>query len=94
MGQPTDEGIAGEDHRTRRCPMLGHSLSFSYCRTQDSEQPCRKIFDCWWEEFDIVAFVETNFGKDAISRITAPPRGKVLSLLELIERARKSGGGD
>ena len=84
MSDPPDS----HDGRTRRCPMLGHRLAFSYCRAPGTDLPCRKIFDCWWESFDVVAFVREHYGEEAISRITEPPKEKMLSLLELIERAR------
>jgi len=78
------------DHRSRRCPMLGHPVAFSYCRTPGSDRPCRKIFDCWWEAFDVEAFIRSCYGEDRIAEITAPPKGKMLSLVELIEQARKA----
>ena len=69
--------------------MLGHSLAFSYCRTPGSEKPCRKIFDCWWEDFDVEDFIRASYGESSIVEITAPPKERMLSLVELIEAARK-----
>lgn len=74
----------------RRCPMLGHPLEFSYCRAPGSDVPCRKIFDCWWETFDIEKFVVTWYGKEKIAEILAPPKDRILSLTELVEKAKKS----
>ena len=76
------------DRMARRCPMLGHRITFSYCRAPGADLPCRKIFDCWWESFDVLAFVGEHYGEAAIARITEPPQEKMLTLLELIERAR------
>ena len=84
--------LTDNDKRSRRCPMLGHSLQFSYCRAPGAEVPCRKIFDCWWEEFDVEAFIRDGYGDDMIARILAPPKDKILSLTELIERAMKGPG--
>jgi len=78
------------DAKTRRCPMLGHELSFSYCRQPGQEVPCRKIFDCWWERFDIVAFLQEHYDPETVAEIQKPRQPKVASLLEIIERARKS----
>ena len=82
--------ISQHDRRERRCPRLGHEVPFSYCRAPGSAEPCRKILDCWWEIFEVEAFVRTHYGDEAIARIAQPLPNKVLSLVELIERARKA----
>jgi hypothetical protein len=86
------ERIDSHDHRRRRCPMLGHGVTFSYCRAPGAETPCRKIFDCWWETFEVEAFIRSCYGEEKIAEITAPPKQKMLSLVELIEQARKEKG--
>ena len=58
--------ITEHDAKKRRCPMLGHEVAFSYCREPGSETPCRKIFDCWWETFDVSAFINDHY--DAMGR--------------------------
>ena len=83
------QGIERHDRRTRRCPMLGHVIEFAYCRAPGSETPCRKIFDCWWEEFDVVDFVRLNYGEEGMRRILEPPKQKVQSLADLIAQARR-----
>ena len=83
--------ITDNDSRVRRCPMLGHEVSFSYCRQPASDLPCRKVFDCWWETFDVEAFIRAHFSDQHISRITQPRQDKMVSLVELIEQARSAG---
>ncbi len=68
--------------------MLGHEVRFSYCRAPGEKLPCRRICDCWWESFDVVAFVAAHFGSEAIESIRAPRKDKLASLAELIEQAR------
>jgi hypothetical protein len=46
------------------------------------------MFDCWWEEIDIRAFVADNFSEEIQKTMVQPPKSKMLSLLELIEQAR------
>lgn len=87
------EDIACNDERERRCPMLGHILRFSYCRAPGSSLPCRKIFDCWWETFDIKAYMEAWYGEEKISQVLSPPKDRILSLTELVEKARKGREG-
>ena len=39
----------------RRCPRLGGEVAFGYCKVCGGEKtPCFKVFDCWWERFDVV----------------------------------------
>jgi hypothetical protein len=83
------EDIRQHDGRKRRCPMLGHEVPFSYCRAPGEKLPCRRICDCWWENFDVVAFVRAHFGPEALDRIRARHADKLFSLVELIDRAQK-----
>ncbi len=88
-----------EDHRTRRCPRLGHEVDFHYCRTQEGFTICPKILDCWWETFDVAAFLKQNLPPEQWEALQNPkPPDKVAGLLELIRRARetaaRSGGED
>ena len=78
--------------------MLGHVVAFSYCRSPGSAEPCRRILNCWWEEFDVEAFVRRHYGDEQIERFRRPRTDKVSTLMELIERAksaaRQDGGGE
>lgn len=85
MTEPVDT----HDHRCRRCPMLGHEVSFAYCRQGGSGQPCRRVFDCWWETFDVEAFMRAQFGEETLQRMRAPRQDKMVSLVELIQRAQQ-----
>jgi hypothetical protein len=80
------------DNRTRRCPMLGHDVQFSYCRQPAAKNPCRKVLDCWWEAFDIRAYVEANYDRASIEQLLSPPKPKAMSLLELIRQAQERAG--
>jgi hypothetical protein len=78
------------DHLEIRCPMLGHPLTFHYCRTTFNAIPCRKLLDCWHERIPVREFAEEFLDPMAIDVFTRPPKAKMASLLELIERARES----
>lgn len=75
----------------RRCPRLGGPVPFSYCKKSDEhQQPCFKIVDCWWETFDVVRYLKDNLPEDQFDRLMeARPKPKVASLVELIEKAQK-----
>ncbi|MCD6303919.1 MAG: hypothetical protein J7M21_03035 [Planctomycetes bacterium] len=89
-----DDPITAHDHRRRRCPMLGHEVAFAYCRSPGRELPCRRIADCWWEAFDVEGFLRAHYDEQQLREILAPPKPKMLSIVELIEKARKAAGGD
>jgi len=80
-----------KDSLERRCPRLGGPVSFGYCRTSgDNDTACWKVFDCWWERFDVVAHLKTCMPEDKFRMtINAKPKPKMLSLVELIEQAQK-----
>ena len=92
-GLAITEKIDQHDQHKRYCPMLGHELHFSYCRSPGSDLPCRKIFDCWFRIFDVEGFIRGHFSQDDIEKINAPRRDKSLTLLELIEKARNRVDG-
>ena len=76
------------DDYTARCAMLGHLVPFTYCKAPGSDFPCRKILDCWHERIDIAAFLNEILSPEEIESITAPPKPKVMQLLELVQKAK------
>lgn len=82
--------IDDHDKRTIRCRRLGHELTFGYCRRPGGELPCSKIFDCWFEIFDVEGFIRQHYPEDQIQQILAPPQPKMASLLDLIQQAQKN----
>lgn len=86
--------ITQYDKEKKRCPMLGHDIGFDYCRQPGQEIPCRKIFDCWYEKFDIVEFIKQEYGGKMVQKIQTPPKPKMQSLLDLIEQAKKANSKD
>ena len=73
--------------------MLGHEVTFSYCRRPARDLPCRKVLDCWWQAFDVEDFLRRHFSQEQLAGILAPPPPKVATLVELIEQARRRAGG-
>jgi hypothetical protein len=76
--------LTEHDSLSRRCPMLGHEVAFSYCRRPGQEIPCGGMFDCWWEAIDIRAFVADNYSEEVRNAMIQPPKPKMLSLIEII----------
>jgi hypothetical protein len=75
----------------RRCPRLGGPVAFDYCRhTAEKQTPCFKIFDCWWERFDVVGYLRQRLSKETFDRLknTRPP-DKTATLVDLIRQAQQ-----
>ncbi len=81
-----------------RCRRLGHEVAFGYCRQEARGKPCRLILDCWWEQFDVRAFLRSHLPEETTAQVegasvSAPP-SKVLSLLDTVQQARNRLGSD
>lgn len=83
--------ITDHDERSRRCPRLGHPVRFQYCRTQADQSLCPRILDCWWESFDVRAFLQGEGWTEELAALENPAVAtpKLASLTELIEKARE-----
>lgn len=70
---------------------MGNSVSFHYCMTCGEDTlPCFKLGDCWWEYFDVAAYLKSKLSKEQFDRfVSSKPKPKVASLLDLIEQAKK-----
>ncbi len=76
-----------------RCRRLGQEVTFGYCRQETRGKPCRLILDCWWERFDVRAFLQSHLSVAAMAEVeraaTSPPPPKVLSLVDMIQQAKE-----
>jgi hypothetical protein len=75
----------------RRCPRLGGPVTFGYCRHAESRRnPCFKVFDCWWDHFDVVAYFRQRLSPDDFNNLcNARPPEKTASLLDMIRQAQQ-----
>jgi hypothetical protein len=77
------------DNYTIRCPKLGHSISFSYCRSENMGIPCFKTLDCWFEHFPVERHLREILTEEEWDKaFMQAGKSKVLSILEQIERAK------
>ncbi len=73
-----------------RCPRLGHQIHFSYCRSENMGLPCFKSLDCWYAHFDIEKYLKKELTEEEWEKtFSGKVKPKMLSLLELIEQAKK-----
>ena len=81
----------------RRCPRLGGDVAFGYCKVcGEGQTPCFKVFDCWWERFDVVDHMKACLSAQAfydLSKHRAPPE-KVASLVDLIRQVQERASQD
>ncbi len=81
--------ITQYDEKEGYCKMLGHFLTFDYCRSVSNGLPCSKVLDCWFQDFPIQAFIDQNYTTEEQQKIFAPQKPKILSLSEILEQAQK-----
>ena len=87
------EGSPPDNSFNIRCPRLGHQINFTYCRSENSGQPCFKTLDCWYTYFDVQSFLEDKLSKEDFKKaFVNKSQPKVLSLLDLIEKAKAKKG--
>ncbi len=84
--------IQEHDDKLMHCRMLGHEVPFKYCRTGATGQPCRKIFDCWFQTFNVEAFMREHYTAEAIEAVLTPPKPKITALVDLIRQTQKPAG--
>ncbi len=85
---PIDEN----DLRIIRCRMLGHEVTFAYCRgggaRPGGEQlPCQRIFDCWFEQFAVEDFLNRHYTPEQLAQIARPSQPKLASIIEMAQKA-------
>ena len=78
------------DNERIYCRRLGHWLTFDYCRQETAGLPCRKIMDCWFDKIRIEEFLKENYKEEEISYLFDSSKPKLTSIIELIEKAKKS----
>jgi len=76
-----------------RCPRLGHQINFSYCRSESNGLPCFKTLDCWYNHFDVQAYLADKLTKeDFETAFLNKGKPKIASLFDLIEQAKTRKG--
>ena len=95
MNKNTDTLLADapEESFSIRCPRLGHQINFSYCRSENSGLPCFKTLDCWYNHFDVHAYLTDKLTEEDFKRtFSNKGKPKVSSLFDLIEQAKARKG--
>ncbi|MBD3243185.1 MAG: hypothetical protein GF331_21530 [Chitinivibrionales bacterium] len=81
--------IRAHDMRNRYCPRLGHEIAFSYCRAPGEDIPCKRLYDCWWQQFDIRSFVAEHYDDETRAKMAEPSPDRASSLFEMLRQAQE-----
>ena len=67
-------------------------MTFGYCRQESGGKPCRLILDCWWEQFNVRAFMQAHLSAEEMSAVErvgfSAPTSKVQNLFDLIQQTK------
>ena len=81
------------DRKLMRCPRLGGEVTFGYCRKEGGDIPCIRIVACWSPCFPVEEFLRKELTSEQWERTFGrEPKAKILSIVDLIEEAKKRGG--
>ncbi|MFH0960694.1 MAG: hypothetical protein V1897_18560 [Pseudomonadota bacterium] len=73
-----------------RCPKLGGPVTFAYCLVEAVSLPCSRALMCWNNRFDAISHFQRMLGAEEFRlAFQTPPKSRMDSILELIERAKK-----
>ena len=76
-----------------RCPKLGNPVTFGYCKIENVGRPCSRALNCWYSYFDVEALFRELLSEEEFNEcFFKQPTPKVLTLIELIEKARNAAG--
>jgi hypothetical protein len=77
------------DKQEGYCKMLGHFLTFDYCRSVNKGLPCSKVLDCWFQIFPVQEFIDKHYSAEEQKKIFESPKSKILTLTEILEQAQQ-----
>jgi hypothetical protein len=52
--------------------------------------PCRWVAGCWQDRLDVDRFLTDHYSEEELSRVSAPPKPKIETLMELVEKAKRN----
>jgi len=77
------------DPLTLRCPRVGGTVPFEYCRKAGAPF-CRSIIACWAVRLDIGQFLADHYTAEEIQAgLELPAQSKVQRMIELAEHAKE-----
>jgi hypothetical protein len=85
--EPSKQKDRYDLHRISRCPQLGDSVTFGYCRTMNQSLPCARMVSCWGGIFDVEGFLQEHFDQTELAQAWASAqRGRVDIIADTLRR--------
>jgi hypothetical protein len=73
-----------------RCPKLGGEVTFAYCLVEGGDLPCSRTIACWEQYFPVETHLRAKLTAEQWDQCFGKkPKEKMVSLVELIEAAKK-----
>ena len=89
----TEKDLPPDETFQIRCAKLGHQIHFSYCRKENFGLPCVRTLTCWHPYFKVNEYLRRELTpeqwRDSYEKTV---KEKVLSIVEQIDRIRKTDG--
>jgi len=84
-------GVPPSDDYPIRCRKLGQLIHYGYCCRENQGLPCARTLDCWYPFFNVAEYLRGVLSSEEWAvAFTTPAQPKLLSLVEMIERAQKN----
>ncbi len=78
------------EHLEIRCPKLGHQVKFAYCEKEGGGIPCSRAIACWQSFFPVREYFKKTLTEEQWKQsFDHVPKGKIPTLIELIEAAKE-----
>ena len=79
-----------------RCPRLGGTVPFRYCLAPGEPTPCFKVLDCWWEIFDVAAYLRSHLPGNVVDGLIEGRErpNRLNAILELVEKLKSTDPGE
>ena len=68
------------------CRMLGHMLTFRYCRSVNDELPCRKVMDCWYDKFPVQEFLSENYTEEELKKAFGMQQNRLSTIISIVQK--------
>ena len=73
-----------------RCPKLGGEVTLAYCLVEGGALPCSRTIVCWQRYFPVESHLRAKLTPEQWDKcFSQTPKEKMVSLVELIETAKK-----
>ena len=78
------------DELDTRCPRLGGTIPFDYCRKVAEGFPCSRSLVCWEMQFPVIEYMRRILTEDEWETVfNQVPQSRMEKILEIADRCRE-----